>query len=360
MTGRAILTLNAGSSSVKFAVFLAGNPPRHALQGAIEGIGAQPRFRAGDTQEDWSDTEGFHALTGRLLRWIEANETAGPLVAVGHRIVHGGDDFTALAPLDDVVLERLAALAPLAPLHQAHNLEPARMVARHRPDLPQFGCFDTAFHRTIPPLHRTLPLPAKLGLRRYGFHGLSYEFIAHRLAELGITRHRVVIAHLGNGASACALRDGVSIDTTMGATALDGMIMGTRSGSVDPGALLYLMTERGFDAEALTNQLYDESGLKGVSGLSGDMRELHKSDKAEARLAIALFVLRAAQEIARMAVSLGGMECLVFTGGIGENDAAIRDAIAERLAGAGMATEIRVIPTDEAAMIARHVMEQLG
>lgn len=360
MADRAILTLNAGSSSVKFAVFGAGKSPRRALQGAIEGIGTKPRFRAGDTEQDWSETEGFHALTTRLLGWIEANEAAGPLVAIGHRIVHGGDDFTAPVRLDDHRLERLAALAPLAPLHQAHNLEPVRIIARHRPDLPQFGCFDTAFHNTIPPLHRTLPLPAKLGLRRYGFHGLSYEFIAHRLAELGMTDRRVVVAHLGNGASACALRRGVSIDTTMGATALDGMMMGTRSGAVDPGALLYLMTERGFDAKNLAALLYDESGLKGVSGLSGDMRELHKSDRAEALLAIDLFVLRAAQEIARMAVSLGGMECLVFTGGIGENDADIRAAIVEHLVRAGMGADIRVIPTDEAAMIARHVMEQMN
>ncbi|HEX7390988.1 MAG TPA: acetate kinase, partial [Acidiphilium sp.] len=316
--GKSILTINAGSSSVKFALFSSGVPPERILHGAIERIGSTPRFHAGDTEQNWSGTVGFHDLIARLFDWLET-AIACPLEAVGHRIVHGGDDFIAPVRLDDTVLGRLAALTPLAPLHQLHNLEPVRMIARHRPGLSQFGCFDTAFHHTVPVLHRTLPIPGKLGLRRYGFHGLSYEFIARRLLGTGAAGSRIVVAHLGNGASACALRNGVSIDTTMGATALDGMMMGTRSGAVDPGALLYLMTERGYDAKSLASLLYDDSGLKGVSGISGDMRSLHESSASGARLAIDLFVLRAAQEIARMAVSLGGIDSLVFTGGIGEN-----------------------------------------
>ena len=379
---QAILTLNAGSSSIKFALFGKRAPQARLLSGGIEGIGTAPKFNAKDAEgralagPDGSDGlkqgNDYDDLLKSLIGWIETRLGDDELAAVGHRIVHGGDNFIAPAWLDEAALAALGALTPLAPLHQPHNLAPARMIAKHKPNLPQIGCFDTAFHQSMDATARRLPIPSKFGLKRYGFHGVSYEYIAGRLRELAPEAKRVVVAHLGNGASLCAMRDGRSVDTTMGATALDGLLMGTRSGGIDPGALLFLMTERGMDAKALTHLLYNESGLFGVSGIASDMRTLQQSDAQAAREAIDLFVYRAVRELGGMIASLGGIDLLVFTGGIGEHNAGIRAALCDRLgwlgvelneaanqahepaiSTAGSAIEVRVVPTDEEAMIAR-------
>ncbi len=379
----AILTLNAGSSSVKFAVFESGATPERLLSGSINGIGETPEFSAKDADghaldgPEGNDGKNYDALLKSLIGWAE-DHLGGELVAAGHRIVHGGDDFIRPARLDAAALAALEALTPLAPLHQPHNLAPARILAEHRPNLPQIGCFDTGFHHTMDATTRRLPIPARFGLKRYGFHGVSYDYIAGRLRELTPEAKRVVVAHLGNGASLCAMREGKSVDTTMGATALDGLLMGTRSGGIDPGALLFLMTERGMDAKALTHLLYNESGLLGVSGIASDMRTLQQSDAQAARAAIDLFVYRAVRELGGMIASLGGIDLLVFTGGIGEHDAGIRAALCDRLgwlgvelneaanqahepaiSTAGSAIEVRVVPTDEEAMIARACQEML-
>ncbi len=289
--------------------------------------------------------------------------------------MHGGDRFSDPVRLDGNVMAALDALVPLAPLHQPHNLAAVRAVAQARPKLLQVGCFDTAFHRTMPPIATRLALPCALGLRRYGFHGLSYEFIAGRLRALapGLAAGRVVVAHLGNGASLCAMRDGRSIETTMGFTALDGLVMGTRPGSLDPGVILYLLQSRGMDAAAVEDLLYHRCGLLGVSGISSDMRDLAASTEPAAREAIELFTYRIAGETAALASALGGIDGFVFTAGIGEHDAAIRAAVCERLAWLGVALDpaanaagqgrisagssrvaVWVVPTDEEAVIARH------
>jgi acetate kinase len=382
----AILTLNAGSSSIKFALFTLDDVPRRRVSGSIQRIGEAPEFSARDAGGEvlagpelgGQELSGqdYDSLLKSLIGWAEDHLGADDLVMAGHRIVHGGDAFIRPARLDDAALEALEALTPLAPLHQPHNLAPVRIIARHRPALPQIGCFDTGFHHTMDETARRLPIPPRFGLKRYGFHGISYEYIARRLRERVPEAERVVVAHLGNGASLCAMRDGQSIDTTMGATALDGLMMGTRSGAIDPGALLYLMSEHGMEAKALTHLLYTESGLLGVSGISGDMRELAGSEQPAAKRAIDLFVHRALRELGGMIASLGGIDALVFTGGIGEHDATIRAAICGRLgwlgaeldqrenlnhapviSAAGSAVALRVIPTDEEAMIARHCQE---
>jgi acetate kinase len=374
----AILTLNAGSSSVKFALFAAEPEPRRRLSGAIEQIGEAPRFTAKDADDKSVaapklKSPDYDDLLKSLIGWVEDHLGDDRLAVAGHRIVHGGDDFIAPTRLDDDVLAALDRLTPLAPLHQPHNLAPARILARHRPGLIQIGCFDTGFHHTMDATARRLPIPSRFGLKRHGFHGISYQYIARRLRALGLEDKRAVVAHLGNGASLCALRNGQSVDTTMGATALDGLMMGSRSGAIDPGVLLYLMREQGMDARALNHLLYNASGLLGVSGIAGDMRSLMKSDKPAAREAIDLFVYRAVRELGGMIASLGGIDLLVFTGGIGEHDAAIRAALCARLGWLGLrlneaanaahepavsaadsAIEVRVIPTDEEAMIAWH------
>lgn len=380
-----VLTLNAGSSSVKFALFGCVQPPQRRVSGSIEGMPDTPHFSARNTEgtqlaeRKWpSEAPSYGDLLKHLLGWIENHLGGDDLAAVGHRIVHGGDDFIRPALLDEAALAALDALTPLAPLHQPHNLAPVRLIAQHRPGLPQIGCFDTAFHHTMPDVARLLPIPAKFGLKRYGFHGVSYEYIAGRLRELMPEAGRVIVAHLGNGASLCAMRNGQSVDTTMSATALDGLMMGTRSGAIDPGALLFLMSEHSMDAPALNHLLYNESGLLGVSGISGDMRELAGSGVRAAKAAIELFVYRAVRELGGMIASLGGADLLVFTGGIGEHDAAIRAAICERLDWLGARLDVaanaahkpvistadstiavRVIPTDEEAMIARHAREMI-
>jgi acetate kinase len=321
---------------------------------------------------------GTTAPVRTLVRWIEEKQHERKLVACGHRIVHGGGEFADPVRLTPPVMSALDKLAPLAPLHQPLSLSPVRALAGLRPDLLQVGCFDTAFHRTIEPLVSRYALPLEYeekGIRRYGFHGLSYEYLAGRLAENGKTGKRTIVAHLGNGASLCAIKDGKSVDTTMGFSALDGLMMGTRCGSIDPGVLLYLLLEQHMSAEEVQHLLYEKSGLLGVSGISGDMRELETSADPRARLAIDMFAFRVSREVAALANTLGGLDCLVFTAGIGEHSAAVRGSICRSLGWLGMTidegansahagtisaldtqVEVRVIPTDEEVMIAHHTL----
>ncbi len=364
----AILTLNAGSSSIKAALFESGPAPRLLFRAAVDGIGDKPHFKATDGEGATLADEAWDRdpMPG-ILGFAEDHLSGEGLAAVGHRVVHGGGR-SGPARVDDALLAELDALAPWAPLHQPQNVGAMREVAAHRPALPQVACFDTAFHHTLDPLAAWFPVPRALheaGLRRYGFHGLSFEHVAGRLRALAPGLTRVIVAHLGNGASLCALRDGRSVDTTMGLTPLDGLMMGTRSGTVDPGLVLALLRDR--SAADVTELLYHQSGLKGVSGLASDMRTLAASADPAAREAVALFVFRLAREAAGMAASLGGVDGLVFTGGIGEHDAALRTAACARLAWLGIrldpaatkgrisapgsAVEVWVIPTDEESVI---------
>ena len=381
-----LLVINAGSSSVKFAGFAAGtNEPRTLFRGQIEPLSDAPRLlvrdAAGVSLEDraWpAGTALSHAQSFDVLRaWLEAHG-AGDLVAVGHRVVHGGTRFAAPVRCVDAVLRELDALVPLAPLHQPHNLAIIRAVAARSPQLPQVACFDTAFHRTLPEVAQRFALPRTLhdqGIRRYGFHGLSYEFVARRLREIDpvLAAGRVIVAHLGAGSSLCALHAGRSVDTTMSFTPLDGVPMATRCGALDAGVLLHLLAERQCTVEQLTHLLYYESGLLGISGISGDTRALLASDAPAAREAVEVFVYRVVREIGALVAVLGGLDALVFTGGIGEHQAAIRQAVCARAHFAGLELEAQanalnalqvsaghsaapvfVVPTDEEAMIAIH------
>jgi acetate kinase len=384
----AVLTLNCGSSSIKFAVFERNIPRRRIAHGWIEGFGIAPHFQAFDasgvrvSEKHWqAGTQG--GCFRWLLNWIDEHLGDRRLVAVGHRIVHGGDQFVVPHRLTDAILHELKRLERLAPLHQLHNLAAVDSVSQQRPELPQFGCFDTAFHHTLEPTVRRFGIPRELertGIRRYGFHGLSYEFIARRLKELA-PKHangRILIAHLGNGASLCALRGGVSVDTSMGFSTLDGLLMGTRCGALDPGVIFYLLRQ-GMDASALENTLYTKSGLLGVSSVSSDMRVLLASADPRAKEAIDLFVFRVAREAAALAMTMGGLDGLVFTAGIGEHSPEIRRQVCERLSWMGLsldgdanakglaeintsssAVKAWVIPTDEEAVIARHVFSLLA
>lgn len=392
---KAVLVLNAGSSSLKFALFpvengLADSP---CVSGQVEGLGASPTFsvRNGDGRKQTEavatsgelGTQHRDALS-HLFRWLETNSPAIDIVAAGHRVVHGGDRYSAPIRLDNALLTELDAFVPLAPLHQPHNLRAVRAVAQLMPDIPQIACFDTAFHRTQPAVAQAFALPRALsaeGIKRYGFHGLSYDYVARQLPEILGERARgaVVIAHLGNGASMCALRDGKSVASTMGFTAVEGLVMGTRTGSLDPGVLLYLMDEKGMDAKALTTLLYKESGLLGVSGISQDMRTLLDSEAPEAREAVDLFCYRIARELGSLAAAAGGLDALVFTGGIGEHAAPVREKVAalsgwlgvaldaqanarhaQRIESADSKVAVVVVPTNEERMIARYTVELLG
>lgn len=380
-----VLALNAGSSSVKFGLYDLNPSVELVLvaRGALES-GDAPRMsaKAADgtplcdvrLSADVAQSTGF----GEMLHWIEEELGGRRLVAAGHRIVHGGRDFADPVRLTPSVIEALDALTPLAPLHQPRSLAPIRMLADLRPDLPQVGCFDTAFHRSIDPPASRFALPRRFeaeGIRRYGFHGISYEYISGRLGEMGMKGNRTVVAHLGNGASLCAIRDGRSVDTTMGFSTLDGLVMGTRCGALDPGILLYLLLEKDMLPEEIQRMLYEDSGLLGVSGVSGDMRTLEGSDDPRAAEAIELFIFRAAREVAALANTMGGFDCLVFTAGIGERSAPVRKAICERLGWLGVqidssandahaavfnrpdaAVEVRMIPTDEEVVIAHHTL----
>ncbi|MDB5618085.1 acetate/propionate family kinase [Tardiphaga sp.] len=380
----AILILNAGSSTIKFGLFdIASDGPQLLCKGLLDEHDAEPRLTIKDgkgevlfdkQQPDRADEAG---LLDDILTWVDGYLACDDLVAIGHRIVHGGQDFVAPVLIDGDVLHALQALTPLAPLHQLRSLQPIKPLLSLRPELPQIACFDTAFHHDLGPRARRFAIPRRfdeLGIRRYGFHGLSYQFIAHRLAELSpaLAAGRTVVAHLGSGSSLCAMQGGISIDTTMGLTALDGLMMGTRCGAIDPGVLLYLQQVHGMSASELERMLYSESGLLGVSGLSADMRVLAGSAEPHAIEAVELYVERAAKEIAAMAVSLGGLDCLVFTAGIGEHspeirrgicarlgflgvklDAAANDANAADIAAPGSKIELHIIPTSEETTIAR-------
>jgi acetate kinase len=383
----AVAVLNAGSSSIKFALFaLRASGPVCAFRGQVDGLGANPKFSARDAEGNALASvalpgDADHRLaTSTVLDWIDGHDDAYRLLAAGHRVVHGGDRFAAPVEVTPATLAALRALCPLAPLHQPHNLAAIEAVAQHRPGLRQIACFDTQFHQSQPQLARLFPLPRRLseaGIKRYGFHGLSYEYIALKMPEVLGERAegRVVVAHLGNGASLCAMHARRSIASTMGFTALDGLMMGTRSGSIDPGVLLYLLDERGMDTEELARLLYHESGLLGVSGLSQDMRTLLASKDAQARLAVDLYVYRISREIGSMAAALGGLDALVFTAGIGEHAAPVRaaignagawlgidiDADANRahrplISSDGSRVSVAVIPTNEEEMIARHTL----
>lgn len=392
---KAIVSLNAGSSSIKFALYgLTGNGPLElAASGKIEKIGIAPRLVARTSdgtvllERDWPEGAAMtHAdLLAELFAWSAAHPLEGrEVIAVGHRVVHGGTAFAAPMRVDAALLEALEALCPLAPLHQPHNLSAIRAIAALDPALPQVACFDTGFHHDRPALAARLALPRALhdqGVRRYGFHGLSYEYVARRLAELdpALAAGRVIVAHLGNGASLCAMAGGHSVDTTMGFTALDGLMMGTRCGSIDPGVVLHLQTQLGMSATAVEAMLYHESGLLGVSGISSDMRTLAASLAPEAEEAIALFVWRAVREIGALAAVLGGLDGIVFTAGIGENDARVRWRICAGLAWLGLTLDeganaahasrisrpdsriaVQIIPTDEERMIALHTRATLA
>ena len=387
----AILTLNAGSSSIKFALFALTDPipAQPEIVGQIDGIGATPHLKAKDAAGRVLDDadlplagDGPHrAALAFLVDWLHRHEAGWRIVGVGHRVVHGAQAYSQPVLLDDDAVARLLTFVPLAPLHQPHNLDGIAALRAAMPDVPQGACFDTAFHRTQPEIAQLFALPRQItaqGVRRYGFHGLSYEYIADELPRHIGNRAdgRVVVAHLGNGASMCALKERKSMATTMGFTAVEGLMMGTRSGSLDPGVLLYLMDYQGMDAKALTRLLYKESGLLGVSGLSQDMRELLASDKAEAQEAVELFCYRIVREIGSLAAAIGGLDALVFTGGIGEHaapvrrrvcqaldwlgvdlDAAANDNDATHIAGKGSDVDVLVLPTNEEWMIARHTAE---
>jgi acetate kinase len=385
-----IAVLNAGSSSLKYAVF---RGETLAQRGQVDRIGAdtgepsrlQARDAAGNSVASLEVAAKDHeeALTA-LLDLFRASFAGVPLAAVGHRVVHGGARFQAPVLVDEAVLIELEALVPLAPLHQPHNLAPIRAIRRRRPDLPQVACFDTAFHSSQEPLAQLFALPRELqaqGVRRYGFHGLSYEFIAAQLASLDrrAAEGRTVVCHLGNGASMCALRAGRSVATTMGFTALDGLPMGTRCGAVDPGVLLYLLDHERLSPRELSDLLYHRSGLLGLSGRSGDMRDLLADPAPEAAEAVEFFCYRIARELGSLAAALGGLDALVFTGGIGEHAATVRARVAERAAWLGVRLDpaaneanrtaihlrdspvaVYVLPTNEELMIARHVTRLVG
>ncbi|HUM01025.1 MAG TPA: acetate/propionate family kinase [Thermoanaerobaculia bacterium] len=383
----ALAVLNAGSSSLKFSVYR-GDPPALVLRGQAEGFGTAPRFvvrdAAGVPLADEAVADSHVDAFRHLSAWLRGRYPGVSLSAVGHRVVHGGMHYAEPVLVDEAVLKRLESLVPLAPLHQPHNLSAIRAVREANPRLPQVACFDTAFHRRHAKVVERYALPGRYyreGIRRYGFHGLSYEYVAQAFREKApdVASGRVVVAHLGSGASLCALEDGRSVDTTMGFSALDGLPMATRSGSVDPGVLLYLLREAGLSPGDLERLLYAESGLLGLSGLSGDMRTLLASDESEAREAIDYFVFRVHRELGALMAVLGGLDALVFTAGVGENSAEIRgricraaawtglvlDEAANRAGGpciseAGTRPSAWVIPTDEEQMIARHTLTVLG
>lgn len=387
----AILTINAGSSSIKFALFANGHaiPAQPEIVGQIDGINARPHLKAknaGGTVLDDVDlpitgTGQHRAALAFLVDWLRGHDDGRRIVGVGHRVVHGAEKFSRPMLVDAATVEALRGFIPLAPLHQPHNIAGIEAMAAALPGVPQVACFDTAFHRSQPEVAQRFALPRKItdqGVRRYGFHGLSYEYIADVLPQqLGAKADgRVIVAHLGNGASMCAMKDRKSIATTMGFTALDGLMMGTRAGNLDPGVLLYLMDYQGMDAKALEKLLYKESGLLGVSGISQDMRELLASDRPEAREAVELFCYRIVREIGSLAAALGGLDALVFTGGIGEHAAEVRSRVCGalgwlgvrideaansthkwRIATADFSVDVLVLPTNEEWMIARHTAE---
>jgi acetate kinase len=388
-----IAVLNAGSSSIKFSLFFTcGGDLELELHGQVEGIYTTPHFiskrRDGATaaEKSWAEGSklGHDGALDHLVAFLRSELTDDRLIGVGHRVVHGGLDYKGPVLVDAGVAAVIEKLVPLAPLHQPHNLAPIRRLLDRAPELPQVACFDTSFHSTNPELAQRFALPEKLhesGMRRYGFHGLSYEYIASVLAEFdeNAASGRTVVLHLGNGASMCAIKAGRSMASTMGFTAVEGLPMGTRSGSLDPGVILYLMDQHGMDARGIEKLLYNQSGLLGVSGISSDMRTLLASSDQRAKLAIDLYCYRIRREVGSLAAALGGLDAIVFTGGIGENSAVIRERVCRDAAWLGVevdpaanaaggpcismrAAEVSAwsIPTNEELMIARHTRELIN
>jgi acetate kinase len=381
------LVLNSGSSSLKFAMFraAAGRDWPLAARGNVEGIGTSPTMSARDGAGDAMPTPKLaggvrdaDAALEHVFAWLGSHFGGGRIVGVGHRVVHGGPRYAAPVIVTPEVVSELRQLVPYAPLHQPYNLAGVEAVAKRRPDVPQVACFDTSFHRSLPAVAKLVPLSSDVrrgGVERYGFHGLSYEYIASVLPRIApeIADKRVIVAHLGNGASLCALRACESVETTMAFTALDGLCMGTRPGAIDPGVILYLFQGLDLSVKEVETMLYKKSGLLGISGVSNDMRELLESSEPSARLAVDYFVYRVAKEVGALAAVLGGLDGLVFTAGIGENSAVIRRRICEACAWLGIelddtantAKAARIsrttspvsawmIPTNEELMIARH------
>jgi acetate kinase len=388
----ALLVLNAGSSSLKFSVFADADPPQLMLRGRFEGLLSHPHFtartpRAALGEREWpaGTRLGHHGALEFLLTWSRSGVMAGhDIAAVGHRIVHGGPRFTGPALVDGDTVAALEALVPFAPTDQPHNLAAIAAVTHVAPELPQVASFDTAFHRTQPHVAQAFALPrryAAAGIRRYGFHGLSCEYVASALTAIDRTAAtgRTVIAHLGSSATMCAIRGGRSIATTMGFSTLDGLVMGTRCGAIDPGVVLYLIERHGMDAASLRQLLYERSGLLGVSGLCSDMRTLQALADPRAAEAVDLFVYRIGRELGSLAAALDGLDALVFTGGIGENATALRARVCDaarwlgldldsdanakagpRISRAGSRVSAWVIPSDEEAMIATHTRRVIG
>jgi acetate kinase len=383
----AIAVLNAGSSSIKYSLFhVRGDALELTLRGQVEGLYTRPRFiardAAGELLEETTWAEGVqlgHAGgIDHLVPFVKQHLGRDRLAGMGHRVVHGGMEFTQPVRMTQGVLEKLRQFVPLAPLHQPHNLSSIAVVLERLPDLPQVACFDTSFHRSNPEVAQMFALPATFhaeGVRRYGFHGLSYEYIASVLPQVDARAAggRTIVMHLGNGASMCALQGGRSVASTMGFTAVDGLPMGTRCGNIDPGVILYLMDQRGMDARAIEKLVYGQSGLLGVSGISSDMRELLASDDPRARTAIDLYVYRIRRELGSLAAALGGLDAIVFTAGIGEHAAFIRQRVCAEAAWLGVELDAAanakdgprittatskvaawVVPTNEELMIARH------
>lgn len=384
---KTMLALNAGSSSIKFGLFdLAGAEPTYLFAGEVADIGEKPHLTIKDMggrsvlDRGWPAPRKQEDILDDILGWVDQNAGPGGLAAIGHRIVHGGSQFVAPVQLNRKTIDELACLTPMAPLHQEACLSPARTLLSVRPDVLQVGCFDTAFHAALGPPASRFAIPRSYeesGIRRYGFHGLSYEFIAGRLRKISpaLAGKRTVVAHLGSGASLCAMCNGRSVDTTMGFTPLDGVMMSTRCGTIDPGILLYLQRERGLSVQELEQILYHKFGLLGVSGNSSDMRMLLSSSDPRAGQAVDLFTFEVAKAVCAMALTLEGLDCLVFTGGIGEHAAKVRAMVCNRLRWLGVeldpkandgtvdlvspgssSVEIRVIPTSEETTIARHVL----
>jgi acetate kinase len=393
MTGETILVVNAGSSSIKFQLFevSARDRLKRRFKGQIEGIGTHPRLFAKNPEgellvdETWpaAEVSSVPAALDKVIAFLRPQIGGRLPVVVGHRVVHGGPDYSAPTIVSELVLDRLARFVPLAPLHQPNNLAPIRAILQRQPQVLQVACFDTAFHRGHPEVADRFAIPEPLyteGVRRYGFHGLSYEYISRRLADVApeIADGRVVVAHLGSGASMCALLSGKSVDSTMGFTALDGLPMGTRPGQLDAGVVLYLMGEKGMSTKEIERLLYNDCGLKGLSGISNDVRELLDSEDPRAKLALNYFTYRIALFTGMLAAAMGGIDGFVFTAGIGENAPAIREAVAQRLAWLGLELSPKanakgelkisrkrsrvacyVIPTDEELMIAEHALDSL-
>jgi acetate kinase len=388
------VVLNAGSSSLKFNVYQRPDNQAWRLEarGQIEGIGTSPRFsarngageRVADEALDKAAVRDGREALDVLAGWLRRTYGGARVLGVGHRVVHGGPRFAAPTIVTPAVLAELRTLVPLAPLHQPHNLAAIDAVSERLPDVPQVACFDTSFHRGQPAVAEVVALPREIcagGVQRYGFHGLSYEYIASVLPDVApeIADGRVIVAHLGSGASMCAMRQRKSVDSTLGFTALDGLCMGTRPGALDPGVVLYLFQNLGLSAKDVEGILYKKSGLLGISGTSNDMRDLLSSTEPLARLAVDYFVYRAAKEIGALSAVLGGIDALVFTAGIGENSAEIRSRICAasawlgidldpeanqarrpRISRAGSAVSAWVIPTNEELVIARHTGRLLG